>query len=58
MAEERISVKLEIKDQKLKSQFETTLRKIGGFNIQGPTSKGRSELLIFELGDELEREFL
>ena len=58
MAEERISVKLEIKDQKLKSQFETALRKIGGFNIQGPTSKGRSELLIFELGDELEREFL
>jgi len=58
VAEERISVKLEIKDQKLKSQFETVLRKIGGFNIQGLTSKGRSELLIFELGDELEREFL
>ena len=58
MAEEKISLKLEIKDQKLKSQFETALRKIGGYNIQGPTSKGRSELLIFELGDELEREFL
>ncbi len=57
MAEDRISVKLEIKDPKLKSQFETALRKIGGFNIQGPSSKGRSELLIFELGDELEREF-
>ena len=58
MAEDRISLKLEVKGQKLKTQFETALRKIGGFNIQGPTSKGRSELLIFELGDELEREFL
>ncbi len=57
MAEERISVKLEVKDQKLKSQFETALRKVGGFNLQGPTSKERSELLIFELGDEFEREF-
>ena len=57
MAEERISVKLEVKDQKLKSQFETALRKVGGFNIQGPSSKERSELLIFELGDEFEREF-
>ena len=56
MAEERISVKLEVKDQKLKSQFETALRKVGGFNVQGPSSKGRSELIIFELGDEFERE--
>ena len=57
MAEDRISVKLEIKDPKLKSQFETALRKVGGFNVQGPSSTGRSELLIFELGDEFEREF-
>ncbi len=58
MAEDKLSVKLEIKDQKLKSQFETALQKIGGFNIQGPTSKERSELLIFELGDNVEKEFL
>jgi len=57
VAEEKISVKLEVKDQKLKSQFETALRKVGGFNIQGPASKERSELLIFELGNEFEREF-
>ncbi|MFC1788950.1 CpaE family protein [Thermodesulfobacteriota bacterium] len=57
MAEEKISVKLEIKDPKLKSQFEIALGKVGGFNVQGAASKGRSDLLIFELGDETEREF-
>jgi pilus assembly protein CpaE len=55
---EKISVKLEIKDTKLKSQFEKSLRKITGFNIQGRTAKERSDLLIFELGDDLENEFL
>jgi pilus assembly protein CpaE len=58
VAEEKLSVKLEIKNQKLKSQFETALQKVRGFNIQGPTSEGYSELLIFELGDNVEKEFL
>ncbi len=58
MAEEKISVKLEIKDTKIKSQFENALRKIMGFNIQGPKSVDRADLLIFELGDEVEKEFL
>jgi pilus assembly protein CpaE len=58
VAEEKISVKLEIKDTKIKSQFENALRKIGGFNVQGPKSVDRAELLIFELGDEVEEEFL
>jgi len=58
VAEEKISVKLEIKDTKIKSQFENALRKIGGLNIQGPKSVDRAELLIFELGDEVEEEFL
>jgi len=58
VAEEKISVKLEIKDTKIKSQFENDLRKIGGFNVQGPKSVDRADLLIFELGDEVEKEFL
>jgi pilus assembly protein CpaE len=58
VAEDRISVKLEVKDTKLKSQFEKSLRKISGFNIQGRTAKGRSDLMIFELGDDLDGEFL
>ncbi|MBW2642609.1 MAG: P-loop NTPase, partial [Deltaproteobacteria bacterium] len=58
MAEDKISVKLELKDTKLKSQFENALRKIGGFNIQGLTSNVRADLLIFELGDNVEKEFL
>jgi pilus assembly protein CpaE len=57
VAEDKMSVKLEIKDPKLKSQFETAIRKVEGFNVQGPSSTGRSELLIFELGGEFEREF-
>jgi pilus assembly protein CpaE len=58
VAEDRISVKLEIKDTKLKSQFEKSLRKITGLKIQGRTAKDRSDLLIFELGDDLDNEFL
>ena len=58
MAEDKISVKLEIKNTKIKSQFENALRKIGGFNVQGPKSVDRADLLIFELGDEVEKEFL
>ena len=56
MTEEKISVKLEIKDPKLKSQFEIALGKVGGFNVQGAASKGRSDLLIFELGDDMARQ--
>jgi len=58
VTEEKISVKLELKDTKLKSQFENTLHKVGGFNIQGLTSNVRAELLVFELGDNVEKEFL
>jgi hypothetical protein len=58
VAKETFSVKLEIKDPKLKSKFETVFRKIGGFSIQGPTSKGSSDLMVFELGDEFEKELL
>jgi pilus assembly protein CpaE len=56
-AEKKISVKLEIKDPKVKSQFENSLRSVSGFNIQGPTSKDRVDLLIFELGDAIDKEF-
>ena len=50
MAEDKILVKLEIKDPKLKGQFENVLRSVKGFNIQGAKSKERTDLLIFELG--------
>lgn len=56
MAEDKILVKLEIKDPKLKSQFENVLRSVKGFNIQGAMSKERTDLLIFELGDEVDKE--
>jgi pilus assembly protein CpaE len=58
VAKDSISVKLEIKDTKLKSQFEKNLRKISGFTIQGRTAKEQSDLMIFELGDDLDNEFL
>ena len=57
MTEDRISVKLEIKDTRLKSQFEKNLRSISGFNIQGRTAKEPTDLLIFELGDDIDKEF-
>ena len=57
MAEDNLTVKLEIKSPKLKSRFEKILRSVKGFNIQGPTAKGLSNLLIFELGDKVDQEF-
>ena len=57
MAEDYLTVKLEIKNPKLKSRFEKILRAVKGFNIQGPTAKGISDLLIFELGDKVDQEF-
>ena len=57
MAEDNLTVKLEIKDQKLKSRFEKILRSVTGFNIQGPTANDISDLLIFELGDKVDQEF-
>ena len=57
MAEDYLTVKLEIKNPKLKSRFEKILRSVKGFNIQGPTAKGISDLLIFELGDKVDQEF-
>ena len=57
MAEDKLTVKLEIKDPKLKSRFEKILRSVTGFNIQGPTAKDISDLLIFELGDKVDQEF-
>jgi len=57
VAEDKLTVKLEIKDPKLKSRFEKILRSVTGFNIQGPTAKDISDLLIFELGDKVDQEF-
>lgn len=57
MTGDQLTVKLEIKDLKLKSRFEGIFRSIKGFNIQGPAAKGPSDLLIFELGNDIEKEF-
>lgn len=57
MTKDKISVKLELKDQKLKSQFEKNLRSVAGFSIQGRISKDRTDLLIFELQDKIDKEF-
>lgn len=57
MTKDKISVKLNVKNLTLKSRFEKTMRSIAGFNIQGETSKDWADLLIFELGDETDKEF-
>ncbi|UCD32416.1 MAG: AAA family ATPase [Desulfobacterales bacterium] len=57
MSVEKISVRLKIKTPQLKQQFKKNLRSIAGFNISNGIFSHRIDLLIFELGDEIEKDF-
>ena len=57
MAAKDIYVKLAIKDQYLRRQIENILRHFDEFDILDVEDTLRPELLIFELGDETDKEF-
>ncbi len=57
MTDENICVKLEIKNRNLRTDFESIIHSIQGFDIQRPGDMRRADLLIFELSDEVDRDF-
>ena len=57
MGKDKLSVRLDLKNPKFKRQFEKNLRSVTGFNIRARMSNNRIDLLIFELGDEIDKEF-
>jgi pilus assembly protein CpaE len=57
MPENQFSVKLEIKDQKLKEDIETILSSVDGFYIKKTDTPPSCDLLILELGTEPQKDF-
>lgn len=57
MSEDNISIRLNLKNPKLKAQFEKILRLVSGFKVQEKQTKDRCDLMIFEMGDEIVKEF-
>ena len=56
MAEDNISVWLNLRNPKLEGQFEKKLRSVSGFKIQERRFKDQCDLMIFELSDEMDKE--
>ncbi len=56
MAENNISVWLNLRNSKFKAQFEKKLHSVSGFKVQERRFKDHCELLIFELSDEMDKE--
>ena len=57
MSEDNISIRLNLKNPKLKAQFEKILHLVSGFKVQEKQTKDRCDLMIFEMGGEIVKEF-
>jgi pilus assembly protein CpaE len=57
MAENRISVRLQIRQQRVKEELEEIVSSLGGFRLQNSGSQLSCDLLILEIGDDLQKEF-
>jgi len=57
MAAEKYRVKLKINKESLYKQLEETLLKLKLFEIQPENALGKADLLILELGEDLDRDF-
>jgi pilus assembly protein CpaE len=57
MPEKIISVRLEIKKQKVREELEELISSMEGFQIQKSSNPLPSDLLILEVGDDLKKEF-
>jgi len=56
MSDTTTSVKIEVSNLKVKHSFENIIRSIEAFKIQKSNDTERSDLLIFELGDDIEKD--
>lgn len=57
MPDQPITVKLELKSQKVKEELEGVISSTGGFHIQNSNSALASDLLVLEVGDNFAKEF-
>jgi pilus assembly protein CpaE len=57
MPNDTMRVKVEAKDQDLGSQLEDIIRSVEGFSVQRSDDTRPADLLIFELGDDTEKDF-
>ena len=51
-----ISIKLEIKNQKVAEELKRVIASVDGFHLLGPNHMGACDLLIFDLGKDLQKE--
>lgn len=57
MKKDRISLKLQITNEKVKQEFEEVITRLDGFQMQDPDKPTSFDLLILEIGDDLNKEF-
>jgi pilus assembly protein CpaE len=57
MPNNTVQVKVEAKDLNVAKELEDIIRSVEGFSVQRASDPGRADLLIFELGDDSEKDF-
>jgi pilus assembly protein CpaE len=57
MSNNTLQVKVQTKDQSLAKEIENIIRSVEGFGVQRANDSMRADLLIFELGDDTEKDF-
>lgn len=57
MPQDTFSVKLEIKNRDVRNKLEDVISSAEGFCVQRPEDPAHAELLIFEIGSDLQKEF-
>ncbi len=58
MPKKFVLVKLDCKNPEIKKELEGILSSVEGFHLQGPDTSGPCDLLIMEIGENLQKEFL
>jgi pilus assembly protein CpaE len=57
MLQEKITVRLEIENRDLRNQMERIVTSQEAFSVPGPQNQDRADLLILELGEDIEKGF-
>jgi pilus assembly protein CpaE len=58
MADTSLTIKIEIRNKTVTNKLEEIIHSTGGVKLKGPDDNHRTNLLIFELGSDSEKEFL
>jgi pilus assembly protein CpaE len=57
MMNQKISVKIEVESENLSKELEQIILAVGGFRLHNEQGKDRPDLLIYELGENIDNEF-